>query len=691
MNDVLMVNKRGIIGRDLAGLLTGLVLGMGFLLACLWHTWVRLDVALAESDVTASLIQRGEIGDVLPGQLLAFAAAAIIAHLALGLLAWGLARLSNAAFPGQWTRRRLGLITLWALVLAALVLMANGTWFPASGFASEESWLLAEWSGVRPVYLPLATVGMAVLAMGVRVLARRQPRRTWKLAIASGSIIGLFAAFALLPSITFSSSGAPAFEAPHVVILGIDSLRNDAAGSAGSQGTTPRLDEFLNGAHRFTDTVSPLARTYPAWTSILTGRDPVTTHARFNLMPRDLVHEGDTLGDALQAHGYRSVYATDEVRFANFDESYGFQQVITPPVGAIDFLLGKIGDLPLVNLVTQTRIGGWLFPSNRGNRAAYVTYRPGQFTERLRRELVVDRPGLYAIHLTLSHWPYSWAGMPIPSTPDEYRPAYRHAIVEADRQFAEVMQILDEKGVLANAIVVVLSDHGEALGWETDSMLRKVGSGDEIWNSLWGHGTSVMSPHQYNVLFAMRAYGRAHLPGVPSAYPWPVSLEDIRPTVQQLVTGMAPDAVDGLSLLPYLAGTADPAELQQRVRFTETGFNTSLMQAGQYNESGLVHEGAAYYELASGSGWVQLRRDRLPELLAQKQRAALTSNLLLAAIPDNEQRTVRYWLTDRDAPLPRRITARPDPASEPDAVRLWDALQARFRGELPELPDSSPM
>ncbi len=49
-----------------------------------------------------------------------------------------------------------------------------------------------------------------------------------------------------------------------------------------------------------------------------------------------------------------------------------------------------------------------------------------------------------------------------------------------------------------------------------------------------------------------------------------------------------------------------PQNYEQRVRFTEIGFNAGLMLAGQYNESSLVHEGAAYYELARGSGWVQL-------------------------------------------------------------------------------------
>jgi hypothetical protein len=144
-------------------------------------------------------------------------------------------------------------------------------------------------------------------------------------------------------------------------------------------------------------------------------------------------------------------------------------------------------------------------------------------------------------------------------------------------------------------------------------------------------------------------------------------------------------------LLPYLTGTTDPGKLEQRIRYTETGFNTKLVLAGKYNDSGLISEGAAYYELASHSGWMQLRGDRLSELMAQKQRAALTPNSLLAAVPNIEDGSTTYWLTDRRTPLPHRIMARPDPTTEPEGARLWDALQDRFAGELSVPALASPM
>ncbi|MBM5812350.1 MAG: hypothetical protein FJ191_10360 [Gammaproteobacteria bacterium] len=661
------------------GLLLGLLLGIGSLALAVWWTLRDLAIALANNKVTASLIHGQVLGPVVTQRLLEFALALVALHLAAGLIAWTLARLTLATVPRS---ARLGprwLVIAWFAVLAALVWVCNASWYPGSRFAPELSWLSADWYGWRWAHLALVLVcgGSGLLLVRTITTSGRNRRIAALLPVAL--IVPGLAGLTIWYD-TGSARPAAAFDRPHVVILGLDSLRDDLGEGQSEDRLTPHVDGFVQGAHRFTDTISPLARTYPALVSILTGRHPVVTNARFNLMPRALVSEGETLGDALRAAGYHSVYATDEVRFANLDPSFGFDQLITPPVGASDFLLGKAGDLPLVNLLSATRLGAWLFPTNHANRAAHVTYRPDDFTARLRREIRVDRPGFLMIHLTLAHWPYNWAGHRQPTTPQEYRPAYQQAIREVDRQFDAVLRLLAAQGVLDNAIVVVLSDHGEALGWPGDSMLRRTGQPQEIWNTLWGHGTSVLSPHQYSVFLALRGFGRAALPGTPGHHDWPVSLEDVRPTLQEAATGTAPEDSTGISLLPLLDGRRPPDELSARIRYTETDFNTPMVLTGKYNESGLVHEGAAYYEIVPATGWMQLKTGRLPELMFRKERAAVSRNSLLAAVPSADSHSVSYLFTDRRAPLPRRLAGRPDPAAEPEAARLWDALHERFGG-----------
>lgn len=663
-----------------------LLLGTLFLVICVWWALADVMVAFANDKVTASVVYDQVFGPVLTERIAWFVVALLALHLAFGLLALGLARLTAAAFPEFAAGRSLQLIGAWLLALVVVALMANAAWYPASRFSPDDSWLSATWQGLRPAHVALGALAATVIYLAWRA-ARHRQRPVRRIAWISAATAFLLVAGLASQGALAIRPASPAFAKPHVVIIGLDSLRDDLAGTEADEVPMPNVDAFLRDAHRFSDTTSPLARTYPALVSLLTGRHPVTTHARFNLMPRRMVEERDTLGDALKAAGYHSVYATDEVRFANFDRSFGFDQVITPPVGASDFMLGKAGDLPLVNLLSPSRLGGWLFPTSYANRAVYVTYRPSRFVGRLDREVVVNQPTFIYTHMTLTHWPYNWAGLTKPSVPEEYRSSYRRAVAEIDHQFGQVMRLLERKGMLANAIVVVFSDHGEALGGPTDSMLRKTGTGPEIWNSLWGHGTSVMSPHQYGVLLAMRGYGAARLPGEPRAHEWPVSLEDVRPTLQELATGRAPTDVDGFSLLPFLRDPGSASAFAARIRYTETDFNTPMVLAGKYNESGLVHEGAAYYEIVPETGWMQLRADRLPELMAKKQRAAVSQGSLLAAIPSWTDDSVKYLFTDRRSPLPRTLQGRPDAAAEPEAARLWDALHARFPGELADFAE----
>ena len=56
---------------------------------------------------------------------------------------------------------------------------------------------------------------------------------------------------------------------------------------------------------------------------------------------------------------------------------------------------------------------------------------------------------------------------------------------------------------------VMIADDGErlvctytdpGLGADNDSIIRQTGTGREVWDSLWGHGTSVLSPNQYQSL-----------------------------------------------------------------------------------------------------------------------------------------------------------------------------------------------
>ena len=588
-----------------SGLALSQLLALALLAACLWWIYREFSVSFTNHPVLPSLRVQEHLSSTLIWGLAAFLFFAWLVHALLGIVAFGLACLTDSALPRHFAVRRSLLVAGWFALLAGLAFAANTTWHPASLFAGDDSAWRLPWIG-RPRILWLS-LGLALVIQLLVWKAWTGIRRHLHAIAVSMALLAVTLTALLLPPM--GRTGAPAIRAdrPNIVIIGIDSLRSDLSLPKHGMAGAPAIRDFLKDARRFLDVTSPLPRTYGAWVSIFTGRHPVTTNARVNLMPRSLVHEGETLPEALRTAGYRTIYATDETRFANFDSSYGFDRMVMPPVGAADFLLGYGGDMPLVNLVAATPFGGLLFPSNHANRGAFVTYRPAHFVRRLAREIEIEGPTFLTIHLTLAHWPYAWAGTRVPTQPAQYRAAYAEAISEVDRQYEAVMRLLAQRGVLDNAIVVLLSDHGEALGSEDDSMLRQVGTSREIWDSLWGHGTSVMSPHQYQVLLAVRAFGRARLPGPPHNYDLPVTLEDLRPTLEELATGTAPEDVDGVSLVPYMAEPTLATTLESRVRFTETDFNTPRTLAGRYEVSGIVDEAAIFYEIDFASGWVQFR------------------------------------------------------------------------------------
>jgi arylsulfatase A-like enzyme len=478
---------------------------------------------------------------------------------------------------------------------------------------------------------------------------------------------------------------APA--SPHVILIGVDSLRSDAVARGDVAALTPHIDQFLSEAIRFDDAITPLARTFPSWLSILTGRHPTVTGARENLLSRDLLTVPPTLGSVLRQQGYQAFYATDEVRFSNIDESYGFDQVIGPRIGALDFLLGSVNDLPLSNLLANTWIGKALFPYTYVNRAAAVTYQPETFVAEVDSRVDFDRPTLLAMHLTLPHWPYRWAGDNAGSPAESLRQPYVYAasVIGVDRQFGQIIDMLERKGALDNAIVVVLSDHGEALGSGADNLLRSSEARQAargITVNMWGHGNSVLSPGQYRVLLAWRGFGAARLQGSQGPRVTPSSLEDLMPTLLDLLGVPPAGPSDGVSLAAALqtrAGGEEP--LADRVRFTESGITVGFTKLGEARVEDIVGRGLLAYELNPANGRVELSHGYLAELMRSKERAALGWDRILAAMPRDDGSHV-YVTVPLSGGVPRFLDDRPDALREPQLTALWDALHARYGDEL---------
>ena len=286
------------------------------------------------------------------------------------------------------------------------------------------------------------------------------------------------------------------------------------------------------------------------------------------------------------------------------------------------------------NLVHRTPLIRWLFPQLDGNRGAAAIYDPDRFVQRIDVSCGVSPPMFLNVHLTLAHWPYSWADSPPMKRDADARwpEYYLQAVRRVDQQFADVLQTLERQGLLENAIVVVYSDHGESFESPHESL---VPDGDPLIEALhlkptWGHGTTVLTAHQYRIVLGMRRYGcGCSLDGLAG-----VEVERAgfvrghRTNHRRRARRTDRDSVRR----PIIAGpcsSSAPAPntaFDGRIRFTETEYvpKTTLATVGrQAYRRARCQEAFLMYRVDPVTDRIEVKRSRLASLLIDRQYAAI--------------------------------------------------------------------
>jgi arylsulfatase A-like enzyme len=685
--------------RRTDGLWLALILGVVFLLL----SYVRIlgdTQSMGFRNKVLDSIFAGDIwGSVLMRNILLFVAGLLFLHLVFAVIVWLLARAMRFAWPAaQITLKQA--VFVWFLLLVVAVFANNAAVFPRSSLGGPYALTL-----MKPVagvmlgrWIAGFIVGFAVFT-AVAALAKAwregfRPGRRTALAAGGISLLAGLVAFSNLPP-KRTAAGAK----PNLILIGIDSLRHDMVDPKTSPHVAPNIEAFIQQSTEFSNAITPLARTFPSMMSILTGRHPHSTGAVINLLPRDMIKEGDTLPRILAPEGYHSAYAMDEVRFANIDTSFGFDTVVSPRIGASEFLISMFADTPLFNPVVNTTLGRWMFPLIHANRGAATTYDPDTFIDRIEREVSWQQPVFLATHLTLPHWPYVWFDAPVTASAHErtmtqtWPDYYLNVVRRVDQQFARLMGVLERQGVLENAIVIVYSDHGEAFGNPRESMIPE---SDPLLLQLkaipnWGHGNSVLSPHQYHVVMGIRGYGASEkiaARGVSLAAP--ISVLDIAPTLAELANIQKRPAFDGSSLAPLLRNEANAAAaFHARTRFTETEYAPSLtMENGKLSTSQLL-QAAELYRVDTETDRVEVRREHTKELLTIRQYAAIGDQWLLAAIPNATPGgpSHEFLYVPVGGGFPRKLAGAPAADAPEELHRLWKDLHAEFGTLLPPLPE----
>jgi arylsulfatase A-like enzyme len=325
-----------------------------------------------------------------------------------------------------------------------------------------------------------------------------------------------------------------------VLLLTIDTLRADRLNSYGytRHTTSPHLDALLADGVLFEQAKAPRAATWPSLGTVLTGLYPSGHGATEN--GYEIADEVTTLGEALGAAGYRTAAFLSNMCRANhqgFDDfaCSGGEDGKTIR-RAIDWLASRPDDgRPWFLWVHLFGAHG---PYYNGGDLAATELDPGydgplgskkwQLDRVMKEELPLDERDL--IHLDA---------------------LYDAAVIGSDRLSGRLLDALRERGELASALTVFLSDHGEEL-YEHNRYLY--------------HACSVYQS-TLHVPFGITA------PGVVPAgrkIRQPVELADVLPTVLALLGIELPEGLHGVSLLPYLE-RADTGGGPGRPAFSEYG------------------------------------------------------------------------------------------------------------------------
>lgn len=400
----------------------------------------------------------------------------------------------------------------------------------------------------------------------------------------------------------------------NIIIIGIDSLNPKHTGYSNYiVNPTPNLDNLLNETIVFKNCYTPLARTFPSWYSILTGQYPKTNGVRYNLINRKFINPNSkTIGNILKdKKNYYTAHFTDETQFSNILKEDGFQYLRHPLIGVKDFLFGKIHDFSITNVFFNNPLGYKLFDFLDINRAVYHLYKSEYFTDELTsflNFLKTKEKFFLAVHFCAPHWPYT-SSSPYPflysQKPDHLFSKYDGALKMADNQLGKLMNAIKKKNIYDNSIIVILSDHGEALG---------------------GHGTNLRESDQNHMLLAIKLPHKKEYFEVNEF----VRSIDIIPTLIDLIGGNIENyEFDGMSLKPLI----------KRSKFSfkssiimETGFSLDAPGGIGLELQELINEGINFYEFDK-RGRITVKEEFHKELIKRKQRAVQTLNWKLILQP----------------------------------------------------------
>lgn len=321
----------------------------------------------------------------------------------------------------------------------------------------------------------------------------------------------------------------------NVIIYLVDTLRADHLGCYGyDKVTSPHIDRFAQDGYLFENAQAQAPWTRASVASIFTGLWPQVHGA--NDDPDTLAGEAKTLAESLKELGYYTAAVTGN---GNAHGPWGFDQGFD----YFKYLSNVRSDEPLV---VSEDINKAVFPlldelSRNQPFLLFVhtidPHAPYDPPEPYRSRLAgfVEDPEIGTIDaiegLSLQHEPIS------EEQTRELWALYDGEIAANDESFGRFLAELDKHGFYEDSLIIFLSDHGEEFND----------------HGQWTHGKTLYSEMLDVPLIVKLPRG-----GGPVRVRQMVQHVDLYPTILQLVSGQAPNGIQGHSLLPLLSEETAP-------------------------------------------------------------------------------------------------------------------------------------
>lgn len=290
----------------------------------------------------------------------------------------------------------------------------------------------------------------------------------------------------------------------NVLLVTLDTTRADRLGCYGYQkAKTPRLDSLASKGIRFLNVYCQAPLTTPSHCSILSGTYPIFHHVHNNGIYA-LRPEITTLAEVLKAKGFETAAFVGSF---TVDSRFGLGQ-------GFDVYDDQFAE-------------GQAFKALNSERKAEKVF------EAFSRWFDKNHSGQFFcwVHFFDPHLPYD---PPSPYKEEFAENPYDGEIAYMDDYVGKVVDKLQEKNILANTFLILAGDHGEAFGEKVEA----------------GHGIFL---YEGTMKVPLVFYAENHIPQGMIVKPR-VRLIDLMPTVLDMLDIQANKDIQGLSLLPYIAG-----------------------------------------------------------------------------------------------------------------------------------------